>query len=125
MAISVQKLNNIQRTVIIPFDGDEINVTYKLSAINSKLSDWLDDHGSDRRSILGWLERVLVRWDILGSDGDPIPVTSEAMETYQLPTPLLRMVWAAVNEDASPNALKASFGTGSPSRSGSARNGTL
>jgi hypothetical protein len=81
MDISVNRLSDIKRTVPITFEDDEgtveISVTYRLSAMNIQLSDWLKDHGDDRGAIMGWLERLIVKWDIT-DDGKAVPATAEA-----------------------------------------------
>lgn len=114
MPLSVQKLSDVRRTVTIPFDDDTLHVTYKLSAINMELADWTVEHGSDRGSLMDWLARVIVSWDIV-DNGDPIPVTRETMERYGLPTPLLYMIQTAIREDSDEKNLRKAYSGGSPS----------
>lgn len=112
MSLSVQRLSDVTRTVPIVFDSDEgqieLNVTYRLSAMNLTLSDWLKDHGDDRGAIMGWLERILVKWDIV-DDGQVVPATAEAMERYAFSTPLLRLVLDSVYENSASETLKKSY----------------
>lgn len=112
MPLSIQKLADVTRTVPIVFDSDdgrvELNITYRLSAMNYHLSDWVKEHGDDRNSTMGWLERVLVAWDIV-DDGQPVPVTAEAMERYALSTPLLTLLMRAVFADSDADNLKKSY----------------
>lgn len=124
MALSTKKLSDLRREVTIPFDGDTITVTYRLASINSKLFDWVDEKGADRRAGQEWLTRVVVDWDILEEDGSHLPVTVEAMDKYDIPAALFAIIRLAIQEDASPNALRASYKSGSPLTSGIALNGT-
>jgi hypothetical protein len=122
---STDRLSDIKRTVPITFEDDEgtveIRITYRLSAMNIQLSDWLKDHGDDRGAIMGWLERLIVKWDI--TDGDKaVPATAEVMERYGFATPLLRLMLDALYEDASSPNLRGSYASLSlgpvPPRSG-------
>jgi hypothetical protein len=112
MDISVNRLSDIKRTVPITFEDDEgtveISVTYRLSAMNIQLSDWLKDHGDDRGAIMGWLERLIVKWDIT-DDGKAVPATAEAMERYGFATPLLRLMLDELYSDAQSPNLKGSY----------------
>jgi hypothetical protein len=126
MDISVNRLSDIKRTVPIVFEDDEgtveINVTYRLSAMNIQLSDWLKDHGDDRGAIMGWLERLIVKWDIT-DDGKPVAPTAENMERHGFATPLLRLMLDSLYENASSDNLKKSYASVSlgpdPRRNGS------
>lgn len=124
MPLSVKKLSDIRRTVAIPFDGDTLHVTYRLSALNSGLADWLEQHGEERRSMQRWIERVVVDWDILEDDGQHLPVALEAMDRYEIPTSLFTLIFQYVAEDASPKSLRTSYTATEPSASATARNGS-
>jgi hypothetical protein len=106
--MNISKLTNIHRTVRVPIDSDEIVVTYNLSALNLSLSDWLAEHRGERDNMLGYLERVIVSWDIL-DNGEPIPATVEAMHQYKIPTPILRMIDEAIMVDSSAASLRDSY----------------
>jgi len=102
----------------------EINCSYRLSAMNVHLSDWLDEHSNDRGYILGWLERLLTKWDIVDDSGAPIPTTKEAMEQYAIATPILRMMLDACYDDGNARNLKNSYAAGSSASGISRQNGT-
>lgn len=124
MALSTKKLGDIRRTVTIPFDGDDLHVVYRLGALNTKLVDWIEEHGSERKSIQQWLEKVVVDWDILEDNGTHVPVTVEAMDRYDIPTSLFLLVKVYIQEDASPLALRKSFTDTSLLASAGVLNGT-
>jgi hypothetical protein len=109
MALSLKKLSNLHRTVEIPFDGDVLHVTYRLPALNSKLADWVDEHGSERRSIQEWLTQVVADWDFLEEDGRHMAVEVESMDRHDIPTSLFILIKIVIQEDASPLALRKSF----------------
>jgi hypothetical protein len=125
MPLNVSRLADIQRTIPIELDTDdgkvEFNVTYRLSAINAKLSDWIKEHGSDRGAIMGWLERLITKWDIT-DNGDPVPPTADMMERYGFAGPILQYILDEIYEDASTASLKKSYASVSlapdPRRSG-------
>lgn len=110
MRLPVQRLSAVQRTILIKLNTDdgpiEFSVTYRLSSMNIHLSDWLRDHNDDRGSLLAWLEKILVRWDLEDNDGSMVPTTSEAMEKYGIGTTVLRLILNSCYDDAAPENLK-------------------
>lgn len=115
MSLSVKKLGDIRRSTFVEFESDggpiRIEFTYRLSAMNIQLSDWLDEHTDDRGSLMGWLERLLSRWDIVDDDGRQIPITAEAMEQYAIATPILRLILNKCYQDGAASNLSLSSAT--------------
>lgn len=108
---SIQKLSDIKRTVSVPWGDDEvIHVTYRLAALNIHLSDWLQENGTDRGSLMAWVEKVITGWDIT-DQGEPIPPTREAIERYEFSTALLRIMMDAIYDDSQASNLAKVYGT--------------
>jgi hypothetical protein len=108
---SIQALSDIKRTVAVPWGEDEvIHVTYRLAALNVHLSDWLQENGSDRGSLMVWIERVVTAWDITDA-GQPIPPTRDEIERREFSTALLRMIMDAIYDDSQAGNLSKAFGT--------------
>jgi len=50
--------------------------------------------------------QLVVEWDLLGSDGLPIPIDAEAFERERLPLPILQHIHARIWEDARANPMR-------------------
>jgi len=53
-----------------------------------------------RQYLLEALPRLLVSWELVDNDDQPVPITAEAMEQHQIPTRLLGMIESAIVETA-------------------------
>lgn len=117
MPLAVSKLKALTRRLSVPFSDEEVNVDYRLGAINRELADWIVAHGEDRGSVLEAVTRLVARWDVVDGEGQPLPITPEVLEEYDLPTPFLMAIVTAVFEDASPgNVSSGTSGAGSRPR---------
>lgn len=123
MPLSIQHISSVQRSVAIPFEGETLNVTYKIASLNPDLDEWVAEHREDRTLLMGWVEQVVTRWDIMNGD-EAIPITVKAMEEYAIATPILGLILNAVLEDSSAPNLKKSYSASARSASAASRNGT-
>jgi hypothetical protein len=105
---SIKQLSDIHRTVTIPIEDETITVTYRLGAMNTEMSNWLEEHGGERGSLMDWIARIVTKWDI-DDDGHAIPITREAMEQYLVPTPIMRLIRDTIDEDSSSGNLKTAY----------------
>lgn len=91
------------------FEGYTINVTFDLAAIGPEL-DKMVAAFTGRRLTLHWIAKVVITWDITDNDV-PIPITVEAMESYNLPEALTNMMYYEIRDASSvPNLRRASSG---------------
>lgn len=89
MPLSVSQLTGqSERTVKLQFLGEEINITYRPGAYTPEFEEL---------TIFDGLLRIVSAWDLLGDDGQPYPLTREALQV--LPSPFLTAVWRRIAED--------------------------
>jgi hypothetical protein len=105
MPIALKKMADHIGQASFKFLGDDVHVEYKLGAIEVTNTDFRDDEDA---LIHDLLERVLVSWDVLDEQNQPIPTTAQAMRDHRIPTPFLRDVWRAIVEDTTPGKLRKS-----------------
>jgi hypothetical protein len=102
--ISISALAANRRTVNIDFSGETLRVTYKPSAINAsqeerELAD--KETGHHVLSIIRTLTETIVSWDLLGEDGQPLPLTEDALKPLGID--ILSQISRAIVRDALPN----------------------
>lgn len=95
-----------RRTVSVTYDGETIEVTFKPAVVNA---DWQERiqglEKNDQTGYLKLLAEVLVAWDVLDDEGQPLPPTAELMR--QFPTDLLYEVAWTIFESLAPNGRAA------------------
>jgi len=102
MPIKLSDLQKQTRPLTLDFSGEQINVIYRPGAITPALTARFVDMSNAEAVPI-----IVAEWDILGDDGQPLPVTAEICET--LPLEFLRAVVREVIADsASPKANKPS-----------------
>lgn len=106
MAIKAKKMAQAQRTISVRFLGEEAQITYRLGGVNPKFWDWMGAHGLERNSVVGALTQLVVSWDVLGDDDQPISISRAAIDAHEVPTPFLRAVYNSILEDAQPGKLQ-------------------
>ncbi|MDP9350802.1 MAG: hypothetical protein M3P51_04585 [Chloroflexota bacterium] len=100
--MKASKLSGAVRAIKVTWDGEDVPVTYRLGAINSKLGEWIEEHGNDKGSLHGMVERLVESWGIEDEDGEEIPVT-QVLTEIDPPTPFLTAVVKSIFQDANPN----------------------
>lgn len=108
MPLNIRTAKEVLRSVAIPFEGETLNVKYRLGEINIHLDDWLAANEGERGNTMEWVKKLVAEWDIQ-DNGQNIPVTTEAMEQHEVPTPILAMIINAIYEDASGKNLRNSY----------------
>ncbi len=104
MPISISALTANRRTVNIDFSGETLKVTYRPSAINAaqeerELAD--RETGHHVMSIIRTLIENIVSWDLLGEDGQPLPLTEDALKPLGID--VLQTISNSIVRDALPN----------------------
>jgi hypothetical protein len=117
MALRNSTLVESTRTFDMPFNGETVQITYRLGAFNTDFSTWFAANQFQPESLLEAIERVVVHWDVLDDKDQPIPPTAAAIREHRIPTPFLRCVYTAVQEDSQPGKLSASTSNAGSARS--------
>jgi hypothetical protein len=107
--ISAAQLRDARGTVEMPVggDGEQIAITFKLAALSGAFYDRFYGSGKDQMKVPEALELLDLAWDLVGDDGEALPVTIAAVDAAGLPGGLL--VKAAINavvETAGPKAIR-------------------
>jgi hypothetical protein len=88
--MKLSALKAMERTISVEFKGTTTEVTYKMGALLLETPSKLFDY----------LAAVVARWDLEGDDGQPVPLTPEALAG--VPLPFLRAVEDTISRDARP-----------------------
>lgn len=108
MGIKVSNIKGESRKVTVEWEGETAEVSYRPSAVTVKALDAVQEHAEgDRgdRALVSMLEAVLVAWDVLGDDGEPIGTDADTLNG--LPIAFLTTVLQAVQEDMNPGEAQA------------------
>lgn len=121
MSVSITALKGASRSVPVEFGDVTLSVSYRLGAINRELMAWIEAHGEDDASGFHLLEKVLSSWDLTDEQGQPIPVTAEAMLGHGVPDTFLVAALKAVMRDAGVGDDEMGKPSGATSGAGSRR----
>lgn len=103
MPIRIYQINEETRTCQVIY-GDEVgHIEYKLAAYTPELEDRVQtDIESNRPSgaMAEALAGLLVSWDVLGDDGDPLPIDRPTLRS--LPARFLTAIFEAIKADQEP-----------------------
>jgi len=113
MAIRVNELKSMSRTVKVEFFGESCDVTYALGAITTEMQDEirLATETGDESFLIAQFRHIVTGWDVLGEDGEPLPLTEEALRP--LPIPFLASVLEQVVTDRGNSPKGSNSGAGS------------
>ncbi|AZF90301.1 MAG: hypothetical protein BPHS0_15 [Phage 5P_3] len=111
MPLRLSSLKKSLRTITMEWDDNTLNVTYRLGEVTPERADRLaamfeESRAEDRSNAEIWADilAVVESWDILGDDGNPLPVTAETLA--QIPITILRGIAEEITEDARPMKKK-------------------
>lgn len=96
MPASLADFAKAEKVCPVPFEGTdlELSVTYRRWS-------WKAGEVVAGETYAQWFERHVVAWDLLGEDGEPLPLSPEALGELDLG--ILDVVIAAVEADRRPN----------------------
>lgn len=82
MPISVASLSVNEQTFSPEWNGQSFSVTYRPRVFTSKFQrDYREFYArpdvGDADAVAWWLARVVVKWDVLGDDGQPLPLSED------------------------------------------------
>jgi len=112
MPISVANLAAKQKDLTIDIDGDALLVVYRPAAITPESVEMMSG-ATTFDDVFKVLKESLISWDLLGTDGAPLPIEEEALR--KLPLRFLSQVTRGMMTDVQPGEVRGgSFGGGSP-----------
>ena len=102
MAVKLNEMKNRTKTITVPWDGEEVDVSYYPNIVTPELLEKVDEASAkEDLSVLGvMLEPVLEWWDILDDKNKRIPTSAEVIRT--IPLNFLNAVQSAIQEDQNP-----------------------
>lgn len=109
MPVSVHALALNEATVNLEWNGQHFTVAYRPSVFTSKFQkDYLKvikKTETDAESVAWWISRIVISWDIMGDDGQPLPLTEEWLADQDVvDVPFLWWLVGQINEDRRPKA---------------------
>ena len=110
-----------RKTVSVPVGEGNLSVTYRPGAITPQLLDQIgslagiEEGGDDSMAMVNafssvastavaMVEKAVVEWDLTDDNGNPYPLTTDALR--QLPLQFLLTITKAINKDSNPNPTK-------------------
>ena len=108
MPIKLADLTKRTKTVSVRFEGadDALSVTYRPRLLTPALQATFQEaarEGRHSEMLVDSMVALVTDWDLLGDDGKPIPLTSEAL--LGVPIEVLALVTEALGRDLVPDPL--------------------
>ena len=108
MPINLGDLTKQTRTVTVRFEGtdDTLTVAYRphcLTPARQAAFSQATREGRHTDVMIEGIQVLVTEWDLLGEDGQPVPLTAEALA--EVPMLVLGAVGAAIGEDVTPGPL--------------------
>lgn len=106
MPIRLSDLKAATKTITIPVPGtdDTLTITYRLGEMTPERVDRLDElmeQPHTTSELWAMTLAIIVSWDLLDDEDQPIPVTPEAIAS--VPSPVLSWINRRIAEDAHAN----------------------
>jgi hypothetical protein len=82
MGISMKNVKAATKATTVKWEGEEAKLTYRPSAVTPAMMDEVlmeEENGKGHHALTGLLVHVLVDWEVLDDDGEPLPITSETL----------------------------------------------
>lgn len=97
----------------VKFDGGAVlNITYRVPEYTpNQAAKLVDDASKDPRRMADMAVRVIESWDLTRDDGEPIPLTVDAVAD-EVTIGILSKIMRAVNEDQMPGEAGATSSDG-------------
>ena len=96
--MKLSDLTKKTRTVAVTVDDQEVPVKYRVHVVTPGFLAAVQEL-DDLDAIMYQIEQVIVSWDVLDDDGNPIPATKEAILKFGIPLEFLTRVLTAITAD--------------------------
>lgn len=101
MSIRLSDIKANIRKVTFDYEGNEVNIEYKPSAVTPSLqSKIVKMDKNDSMNMVDAIAVMLVGWDVLGDNGKPIAITTATLGA--LPIKFVAQITQTVFEDMQP-----------------------
>lgn len=110
MPIRLADLRKETRPITFEFAGEPVTVSYSPGAFTPELEDEanLAEANHQLRAMAQMLSKILVAWDVMGDDGQALPVTLELLRA--MPAQFLAAILKGIMDDNTvPKASGGSF----------------
>lgn len=87
--MKLSEMQKKERTISVDFDGEPVEIVYLANVITPTFL-------SDKPEVVDQIRRAVVRWDITGDDGKPLPVADTVDDVSIM---FLMKVIAAITDD--------------------------
>ncbi len=96
MALSLSELRNKRKTIIIDYDGTDVEFSYNPAVFNSAFNQEIQDliETKEEGTLFRGLAKILVGTNIVDDEGKPYPLNEESLA--ELPTQLMYTIWAEI-----------------------------
>lgn len=101
MPLNLANIKNDKRTLTITTMWGDCEVTYKPSALTPTVEDEMRA-ADDTRALIDTLCDMLLAWDVLDDEGEPLPITPAVLSA--IPNALLGAIMQGCREDMIPKA---------------------
>jgi hypothetical protein len=102
MSIRVTDLEKNERETSFTVEEEVVHISYRPSAYTPVVEDRMQQLLETNRpgnGLAKTLSTMLIKWDVLGEDNQPVPITVENLSA--LPVRFLSQVMGAINKDNS------------------------
>lgn len=96
--MKLSDLTKKTRSVAVTVDDQEVPVKYRVHVVTPGFLAAVQEM-DDLDAIMYQIEQVIVSWDVLDDDGNPIPATKEAILKFGIPLEFLTRVLTAITAD--------------------------
>lgn len=108
MPVRIANLNADTATATLQVGDETLNIVYRPGGLTPEVEDQIHALAQEQRgsaSLVVLLRDILISWDLLGNDGQPLPTDEATLRT--LPSLFLGQVAQAISESMSPNRRSA------------------
>lgn len=119
MPITLADIAVDRRELSIPIGDGVLNIVYNLAGLTPQVEAQFRRAAQEQQNgeaLVAFLTPLLLSWDLLGEDGQPLPVTAEILQT--LPLAFLARLVEAIGADIAPNPTSVAASAGGSRRKG-------
>lgn len=106
MPVSLSDLRNDSRKIRIFFSGDDLNIEVFPHRLTNDVLDQFRDASEDRDydAMARAFGQVVVSWDLLGDDGEPMPIDGDTFRVIS--TSIINHIWNEIADAVTPKSRR-------------------
>ena len=108
MPIRLSQVGKQQKTATVAYDGETVDIVYRPGAFTPRVEARINEAQKDStvsQELAQILSEVIISWDVLDDDGQPLPPTIDLL--MDLPLAFLSAVSVGIGEDMRPEGQSA------------------